>query len=29
MKGINYLVLQFQLNVEVSKRMRKTTGPFY
>lgn len=29
MKGMNYLVLQLQLNVEDSKRMRQTTGPFY
>lgn len=28
MKGVNYLVLQLQLNVEDSKRIRKTIGTF-
>lgn len=28
MKGVSYLVLQLQLNIEDSKRIRKTIGTF-
>ena len=29
MKGVNYLVLQLQLNIEDSKRIRKTIGTLH